>query len=117
MAEMITRQEAIVTIRDIINSGILSEDITDKLEDIAICIEEEQLGYHRWNADDDFALLHIAHRSDLWTDELIAQTKAVSDKYSFKPAPYEVQAINDYIKDLYGEDEEEDSEDDATADA
>lgn len=116
MAEMITRQEAIVTIHVIIDSGILSEDITDKLEDIAICIEEEQLGYHRWNADDDFNLLHIARRSDLWTDELIAQTKAASEKYSFKPAPYEVQAINDYIKELYGSDDE-DSEDDATADA
>lgn len=39
----ITRDEAIVTLHDLMNSGILDSDLCDELNDIASCIAHEEL--------------------------------------------------------------------------
>ena len=61
---MITREAAIVTLYDFINSGILAEDLCDELTDIANCITHEELGLDTWCADDDVIDLFIAKRAD-----------------------------------------------------
>lgn len=86
---MPTREEAIETLYELINSGILSEDITSKLENIANCIEaedsENNLGISLWGVlEDDWAVLFMAYREDLWTDERIAKIQAIYDKYRIK---------------------------------
>ena len=47
----ITRKEAIKTIYDIMNFGILSEELENALQDIANCIEHENDGLFLWGAD------------------------------------------------------------------
>ncbi len=83
---MPTRAEAVATLYELIDSGVLSEDLTSALELIARCIEEEDaethLGVFLWGAkDDDWVELFVAHREDLWTDELEAKVQAIYDKY------------------------------------
>ena len=39
---MPTREEAVETLYSIINSGMLSDELTEKLEDIAKCISAEE---------------------------------------------------------------------------
>lgn len=86
---MPTRKEAIETLYELINSGILSEDISSKLEDIAKCIEvedsENNLGISLWGVlEDDWVELVIAYREDLWTDELKAKIQAIYEKYRIR---------------------------------
>lgn len=46
---MITRTEARDVLYDIINSGIISEEMEDKIQDIVNCLfDEEELGIHSW---------------------------------------------------------------------
>lgn len=40
----ITREEAITTLYDVINSGIISDELEGKLQDIASCIDNEEQG-------------------------------------------------------------------------
>lgn len=48
----ITRHEAVLTIYELINSCIISEELEDKLQDIANCIEaEETHNIFLWGAD------------------------------------------------------------------
>ena len=52
----ITRHEAVMAIYELINSCILSEELADRLQDIANCIEAEET--HKiflWGADSDAA--------------------------------------------------------------
>lgn len=87
---MINRDDAIEVLRNLTESDILSEEIEEKLEQIILCIEEEQDGRHIWGAtSDDWTELHIAYRSDLWTDDLAMKMENICQKYSFVPAPYE----------------------------
>ena len=44
----ITRKEVVKTIYDIMNSGILSEELENALQDIANCIEHENDGLFLW---------------------------------------------------------------------
>lgn len=104
MANIITRDEACVALRAIIESDILNDDLENALEDILNCIESEKNGYHCWGGDTDFFELFIAHRSDLFTDELKAKLQSIHEKYSFVPAPYEKDELESFDDD---EDEDE----------
>lgn len=48
----ITREEAVKTLYNIINSGIISDELEGKLQDIASCIDNEEQGLFTWGADD-----------------------------------------------------------------
>lgn len=93
---MIGREEAIETLRNLVDTDVLSEDIQSKLDQIATCIEEEQDGRHIWGTeDDDWMELHIAHRDDMWTEDLYQKLNQICEKYSFVPAP---QEVGDFVK-------------------
>lgn len=96
---IITRNEASELLRELASNGSLKEEISDKLKDIAACIEEEQVGKHFWGGDEEeYAQIHTAYREDLWTDDLIAECQAIDEKYSFTPAPHEAEEIAEAIK-------------------
>ena len=85
----ITRNEAVDTLYMLVNSDILDDDLRDKIEEIANCIEKENLGYSLWGAEEDATELFVARREDLWTDELKERLAEIHNKYSFTPAPFE----------------------------
>lgn len=94
----ITRDEAIFALYDLINSGILSEEIEGKLQDIANNIENEKYGLHMWGADnDEYSYITVAVREDLQTEEYIAEGERIWEKYSFEPSPFEAQEIADSL--------------------
>lgn len=103
---MISREEAIETLSFLESNEILSEDLQGKLLDIRSCIEAELQGWHFWGAeDDDYIELHIARRSDLWTDEVKKKCEELDHKHTFTPAPYEVDKVSREL-----EDDEEDAQ-------
>lgn len=65
----IKREEAVVTLYDLINSSVLAEDICNDLTEIAGCIANEELGLDTWGADDEVTDLFVARREDLITEE------------------------------------------------
>ena len=44
----ITREEAINTLYEVINCGILDKEIEDQLVEIASCVNAERYGVHLW---------------------------------------------------------------------
>ena len=86
---MLTRQEAVEVLYELINSGILASDLQDALEDIVICIRSEDrdkdLGIDIWGAkEEDWTDLYIAKRADLITPEWKQHCKNVYEKYRIK---------------------------------
>ena len=81
---MITREAAIVTLYDLINSGILAEDLCDELTDIANCIAHEEIGLDTWGADDDVIDLFIAKRAELVTPAWKKHVAELYEKYKIK---------------------------------
>ena len=83
---MITREFAIETLYSVINSGIISEDLEEKLQNIANCIEDEMnLSIHAWGMpDDDYCELHTCYKTDLPEYEQRMQNKEeICKRYSF----------------------------------
>lgn len=97
--KFITRSEAVSVLSALIDSGILSDEIEDALQDIMFCIEQEQLGYHCWGGENELVELFTSHRADLWTDELKEKVQAIHNKYSFTPAPYEAEELKANLED------------------
>lgn len=96
MSNHITREDAVAVLWELAGSGIIAEDIADKLEAIAFCISKEQYGFHFWGADvDETTEIFIVKRADLITDEWEAKCKAIAEKHSFIPAEYERAEIED----------------------
>lgn len=91
MANYITRDEAIDVLQTLVNSDILEEDLEEDIEEIITCIQSEDEGYHIWGADEEAEKLFTSYRTDLITPELEEELNAISDKYSFTPAPYEAE--------------------------
>ena len=48
---MITREQAIYAIYEIINSGIIGMELETRLQDIANCIDAENYGVHLWGTE------------------------------------------------------------------
>ena len=98
MNNAITREKAIETLYSLINSGILSVDVEDDLQEIANAINNERYGLHMWGADDkEYDFLATSVRADLVTDEYKAEGERIWNKYSFKPSPHEEKEINENI--------------------
>ena len=89
---MITRENAIDVLYEIVNSGILSEELEDDIQDIICCIEDEKdLGIHAWGMpDDEYSTLHTALRTDLpeYADFKMQQEE-ILDYYKFSPSKAE----------------------------
>lgn len=80
----ITREEAVTTLYDVINSGIISDELEGKLQDIASCIDNEEQGLFTWGADDDVIDLFIAKREDLITPEWEQHCNEIWEKYRIR---------------------------------
>lgn len=99
MNNTITRDEALEALQALLDSGILSEELDEKIQDIAGVIENEKYGLHMWGADNvEYAVLYTAVREDLQTEEYIANCKRIWDKYSFTPSPFEDKEISENIE-------------------
>lgn len=84
---MITREEAINTCLEIIDAGILAEDIESSLQDIVSCLEAEMIGRHEWGVEDDkLGVLYTAKRVDLITDEDMKEFDRIHRKLTFIPS-------------------------------
>lgn len=86
---MPTRAEAVQTLYELINSGILSDELTDELEDIVRCIaaedKENELGISLWGVEEnDWLDLYIAKRSDLIDDAWLKHCQKIYEKYKIK---------------------------------
>lgn len=102
----ITRKVAVTTLYELINSFILSDDLTDVLEEIAHNIEMEEIGYHFWGADrEEKTKLFIAMEAESITPEYEAECERIDDKYSFVPSHFEQKEIEANICDYADEDE------------
>ena len=80
----ITREEAVHTLYAVINSGIISEELERKLQDIASCIDNEEQGLFTWGADNDVMDLFVAKREDLITPEWEQHCNEIWEKYKIK---------------------------------
>lgn len=97
---MITREEAKELMYDLINSGILSDEIETKLQDVANAIEYEQYGLHMWGAsDEDVYTLAVSMRTDIpeYLDFLKKQ-QVTEERHRFVPSEYEQREENDFKK-------------------
>ena len=93
---MPTLEEAVETLYEIINSGILDKELESKLESVAKCIEEmdseEHLALWLWGAEDtDWVDLFVAKREDLITDEWKSHLNEVYEKYRIKEPVLELE--------------------------
>ena len=81
---MPTRIEAARVLYQLINSGILSDDLETDLQNIANCIEaEEKKEVFLWGAkDDDWTELYTARREDLINDAWLRYIDAIQQKYA-----------------------------------
>ena len=88
---MISRKEAIVRLYDVMNSGILAEDLENDLQEIVNWIDYEQYGLHLWSApDEDVGILATSMRTDLPEfEDFIKKQNALIKKYSFTPSEAE----------------------------
>lgn len=88
---MITREDAKIVLYEVMNSGIISDELEGDLQEIVNCIEYEQLGLHMWGADDgDVGTLAMAMRTDIPEyQEHVKKQQAIADRHRFTPAEYE----------------------------
>lgn len=97
---MITREDAVATLNEVIASGILAEDIEDCLQDIASCIEAERIGRHEWGVSrDKLGVLYSAVRQDLITEERMSEYDDIHKQLTFIPSIDERTLIETNIAD------------------
>lgn len=97
---MISREEAIFCCYDLLNAGILSDEIEEKVQDIASCIEAELLGRHEWGVDShELSTLYTAKRLDLVTNDDIDEYDALHRKLTFIPSVDERIVIESNVRD------------------
>ena len=78
----ITKQEAHDTLCELINTGILKEELEDNIERIiGVLYHEIEDGLNLWGADDEAMELFISVRSDLQTPEYLDRMEKLWNKY------------------------------------
>lgn len=90
----ITREEAINTLYEVINCGILDKEIEDQLVEIASCVNAERYGVHLWGAEED---------EENYTP------------YLYGPSDHEEKEIMSNIEELYEDDTEDGAEDNSNS--
>ena len=102
----ITRREAVMALYELVNSSVLSDELTKALEEIADNIEAEEIGYHFWGADgDEKTKIFTAMQKTNITIEEEKECERIDEKYSFIPSDFEKVEIENNICGY--EDEEE----------
>ena len=77
---MITREQAIYAIYEIINSGIIDMELENRLQDIANCIDAENYGVHLWGTEQVENYEHfIFGPSDFEEKEIMQNIKELDD--------------------------------------
>ena len=106
--EMISREDACRTLIELVNSGIFSDEISDALEEIRLCIEAEQdRNIFLWGAkEEDWAELYTSrmnpykssapYNTDLLKkefDEWRSLCDEIYEKYKIRSLETEVSSI------------------------
>ena len=78
---MITREQAIYAIYEIINSGIIDMELENKLQAIASCIDAENYGVHLWGEEREVDSYehYIFGPSDFEEAEIMQNIKELDD--------------------------------------
>ena len=87
---MITRQQAIDTLCEILNTGILEQSLEDDLEDILSCIEAEEYCIHAWGMDDnDYLNIETGIVDGIDAEEFEKHVEEILRFHSFVPSEAE----------------------------
>ena len=73
---MITREQAVDILEELVESEVLNENLRDALDEMAMVIHYEKIGLHLWGADE----------RDLQGDEAL-------EKYVYIPSDFEEVAV------------------------
>ena len=73
---MITREQAVDILEELVESEVLNENLRDALDEMAMVIHYEKIGLHLWGADE----------RDLQSDETL-------EKYVYIPSDFEEVAV------------------------
>lgn len=73
---MITREQAVDILEELVESELLNENLRDALDEMAMVIHYEKIGLHLWGADE----------RDLQSDETL-------EKYVYYPSDFEEVAV------------------------
>ena len=73
---MITREQAVDILEELVESEVLNENLRDALDEMAMVIHYEKIGLHLWGADE----------RDLQNDETL-------EKYVYYPSDFEEVAV------------------------
>jgi hypothetical protein len=104
----LSRQEAIETLRELSNSGVLSKELEENLDEIANLISYELDGEHFWGQPYKLAdKLRIDYREDLWTDELMQEASKQHLNARFIPCKNEIESLKEYYYEMRGASDEE----------
>lgn len=99
---LMTREEAVETLYELLESGILNDALEQEVQEIANCIEEENNGLHIWGADlDEIITIHTPKRADLITPEHIKECQKICEKYAFGLSPFEKEQESESINEKY----------------
>ena len=88
---MLNRIEAQQNLNRIIDSGILSAELTAALNDIVTCLNAEMRGYLIWGADDDCRELFTLYPIGGITEEVSNRLSNIRSKYSYTPSKFELE--------------------------
>lgn len=96
---MITREQAVDILEELVESEVLNENLRDALDEMAMVIHYEKIGLHLWGADNkDF------------------EGDGTLEKYEYTPSDFEEVAVLTERKRLDEETVSEPSEDENTED-
>ena len=99
----LTRKESIEVLYDVINSGILDQDLEDDLIEIASLIEFELRGEHSWGQPyESRSELDVAYRADLITSEIIREADRQHKEAMYIPCTLEMKELIEYYKEQEG---------------
>lgn len=73
---MITREQAVDILDELVESDVLNENLRDALDEMSMVIHYERIGLHLWGADE----------RDLQNDETL-------EKYAYIPSDFEKVAV------------------------
>lgn len=81
----ITKEEAMDVLYELLGTGILKEELENKIEEIHSVLRHEiEDGLNLWGADDEAGELFGCVRSDLITEEYEKRMKELWDKYKIE---------------------------------
>ena len=86
---MIERDDAAKLLQTLAETSLLSEGLSDTLQNIADCIAAERDGLHLWGGDDEEIEALYMPICDGKTED-INKAHAMAAKYKYSPSPYEL---------------------------